>query len=188
MPVNEEGEDVNEDGTPITPEQTETSDWTQVVKLSENSKVTPYTIDELCTNQVPHNIPYFEVFRTDELYYEEYSSPYLSGSASSVDTSDDDTDSPDAKSSSSSSSSLEEVGVTHNTKMKNTKLKSEIESIVKSHFKKGANHKTLVDRYMSCKTNKKAIWAVTNRSKKWLKGNAHSHLNDSIYNCKRKYS
>lgn len=56
----------------------ETSDWTLVEKLNNLSKVKPYDIEVLATSKVPHNIPYLEVYRTDELYYEPYVSPYLS--------------------------------------------------------------------------------------------------------------
>ncbi len=59
------------------PKDQETSDWTDVDKLEKNH-ATPYSIEKLATNKVPHNIPYLEVYRTDELYYQPYTSPFLS--------------------------------------------------------------------------------------------------------------
>lgn len=78
MPTNDEGKLVNEDGTPITQEQQETYDWDEVIKLHSSSNLKPYSMEELATTSVPHNIPYLEVYMTDELYYKEYKSPYLS--------------------------------------------------------------------------------------------------------------
>ena len=60
------------------PKDQETSDWTNVNDLTKKSLVKPYSIDTLATSKVPHNIPYLEVYRTDELYYQSYVSPYLS--------------------------------------------------------------------------------------------------------------
>lgn len=60
------------------PKDQETSDWTQVNDLTSKSLVKPYDIETLATSKIPHNIPYLEVYRTDELYYQSYVSPYLS--------------------------------------------------------------------------------------------------------------
>ena len=89
MVVNQDGEEVNSDGTPITPEQEETHDFTEVIELHNRAKVKPYSIEELATSSVPQNIPYLEVFRTDELFYEEYSSPFLSSVSTDDGGSDD---------------------------------------------------------------------------------------------------
>ena len=43
--------------------------------------------NDLVSSKVPHTIPYFEVYRTDELYYKDYVSPYLSSGASSTEDS-----------------------------------------------------------------------------------------------------
>ena len=61
MPINQEGVEVNEDGTPITDEQKETSDWTQVIELNNKTSVKPYSVDVMVTNKVPHNIPFLDV-------------------------------------------------------------------------------------------------------------------------------
>lgn len=61
----------------LDPKDKETSDWTDIDKL-EKSKATPYSVEKLATSKVPHNIPYLEVYRTDELYYQPYTSPFLS--------------------------------------------------------------------------------------------------------------
>lgn len=60
------------------PKDQETSDWTDIKKLANKSNVKPYSIETLATSKVPHNIPYLEVYRTDELYYQPYTSPFLS--------------------------------------------------------------------------------------------------------------
>ena len=53
-------------------------DWSKVLELYKDTLVKPYTIEELATSKVPHNIPYLEVYRTDEILYRPYVSPYLS--------------------------------------------------------------------------------------------------------------
>lgn len=71
-------DEVVQNGEVSDPKDDETSDWTEVNTLKNNTKVKPYDIELLATSKVPHNIPYLEVYRTDELYYEPYTSPYLS--------------------------------------------------------------------------------------------------------------
>ena len=52
----------------------------------------PYTIDELVPSTTPLTIPYLEIYRTNELEYQEYQSPYLNQDSgdSSGDGSDED--------------------------------------------------------------------------------------------------
>lgn len=117
MPVNQDGEDVNPDGSPITPEQQETHDWTEVIELHNKSKVKPYSINELATNSVPTNIPYLEVYRTDELFYEEYKSPFLteiSTDGGSGDSSSGGSDSGDGSSGSGASLWTELANIVNN--------------------------------------------------------------------------
>ena len=260
MVVNQDGEEVNSDGTPITDEQKETHDWTEVIELHNKSKLKPYSIDELATKSVPHTIPYLEVFRTDELFYEEYTSPFSSdistdGGSSDGSGSDDSSSSGgdgtsvrdsiativknhitvsqgkedqyidrlvnadtnwsaiakivnghkifgkgtqnsviqailDAKRSASSSSpSSGGVSPNHSTLKNNKRLSNELKRIVKKYYKKGANHTTLVNRYMNCKTNRESIGSVTNHSSVWLKVSiSPSTVNDAVYRVKHKYS
>ena len=105
MPTNSEGEEVNQDGSPITDEQKETHDWTDVITLRDKSKVKPYSIEELATTSVPHTIPYLEVYRTNEVMYRPYKSPYLTeiSTDGSSDGSSSSEDSGDGGGSSSSS-------------------------------------------------------------------------------------
>ena len=192
MPVNQDGEEVNEDGSPITDEQKETHDWTDVITLHNNSKVKPYSIEELATSSVPHTIPYLEVYRTNEVMYRPYKSPYLteistSDSGDSENSASDDSASTDESQSTQSSSSSN--APQYSTKSKNKRLSNELKIIVKNNFKKEANHKTLINRYMSCKTNKEAIGSVTNHSSVWLKSSVSpSSVNTAVYNVKHKYS
>ena len=76
LPDNEQNQEVTD------PKDEETSDWTEVLELERKARMQkPYDIEVLATSKVPHNIPYLEVYRTDELYYEPYVSPYLSVSS-----------------------------------------------------------------------------------------------------------
>ena len=198
MVVNSEGEEVNEDGTPLNDEQQETHDWTEVIELHNKTKLKPYSIEELATSSVPHNIPYLEVYRTDELWYKEYHSPYGSdvsvtdsstSTSSESDTGSDGGDESSSSSSGGSASSSRGVVPKYSSKTKNGKLKDELKNIVKNNFKKEANHTSLVNRYMECKTNKLIIAGVTGWSSKWLKDGVNvKELNNSIYNAKHKYS
>lgn len=81
MPDNEEEEQTeeeNESETGVAPAEVETEDWTDVITLSNQSQVTMYSREEMAPTSVPFNIPYLEVYRTDELYYQPYTSPFLS--------------------------------------------------------------------------------------------------------------
>lgn len=270
MPINQDGEEVNPDGTPITEEQQETHDFTEVIELHNKTKVKPYSIEELATSSVPHNIPYLEVYRTDELFYEEYKSPFLSdisvgdGSSDGGDGSSDGGDGSgdsggtvlwtelanivnahitvssgmknqyiqrlrdadtnwtaiakivnghkifgnatqdtviraimNAKKNASSSSSSGSGGSSgssgyapsYSSKNKNKLLSNSIEIVVRNNFKKTANVKTLVKRYLNCKTNRESIGSVTNRSSVHLKASVKpSTVNDAIYKLKHKYT
>ena len=273
MPVNQDGVEVNEDGTPITDEQKETSDWTQVIELNNKTSVKPYSVNAMVTNTVPHNIPFLEVYRTDELYYKEYESPFssasdsMSGSELGEDTSvGNGTDGTGTDSGSSSSSGgsngsalwTEIVTIVNNHievssgkknqyvsrlvkananwtaiakivnghrikgnanqntvisailkaktrkysnssgsnsskgdssgKVRSKKLNQELRNIVKRYFKKTANVTTLVNRYMSAKTSRDSIGAVTNRSSVHLKNSVSpSTVNSAVYNAKHRY-
>ena len=192
MPINDEGVEVNEDGTPITKEQMETSNWTQVIELHDKTKLKPYSMEEMATTTVPHNIPYLELYRTDELYYEEYKSQFLSDSGNTTldsYTTSSDSDSSDDSSSDSSTGTSSPTNPTHSSKNKNPQLTNELKNIVKNHFKKEANYNTLVRRYRECKTNEKIIALVTYRSKKWLKdGTNTASLVSAILRTKRNYT
>ena len=251
MPVNKDGEEVNEDGSQITDEQKETHDWTDVITLRDNTKVKPYSIEELATSSVPHTIPYLEVYRTNEVMYRPYKSPYLTEISTNggSDDSSSDTSSSSGEDSGNLWTGISKVvwefypaskdknywitelkkapnnwnGVarvvnkmggdktkqnkvigkvlslknnassnnspTYSSKNKNSKLKSELMTIVKNNFKKEANHTTIVNRYMGCRTNKESIGSVTNHSSVWLKSSVSpSSVNTAVYNVKHKYS
>lgn len=265
MPTNQDGEEVNADGSPITPEQEETSDWTQVLELSRKSKVKPLSIDYLAPNCVPITIPYLEVYRTDEMYFKAYESPFCSATTSTdtggVDGASGETGTGGETGSSSGGSGSGSLwtdianvvnnhievssgkkdqyirrlykadnnwtaiarivnghrikgnasqntvirailnaktnaksnsnsgGASHSSKTKNSKLSSAIKVIVKRYFRSSANVTTLVNRYMSARTSKSSIGAVTNRSSVHLKTSVSpSTVNNAVYNAKHKYS
>lgn len=271
MPVNQDGVEVNADGTPVTDEQKETSDWTQVIELNNKTSVKPYSVNAMVTNTVPHNIPFLEVYRTDELYYKEYESPFSSvsdsmsgselGEDTSMGTTTNDTGGTSSSSSGGSSGTAlwtEIVTIVNNHievssgkknqyvsrlvkananwtaiakivnghrikgnanqntvisailkaktrrysnssgssssksdssgKVRSKKLNQELRNIVKRYFKKSANVTTLVNRYMSAKTSKESIGAVTNRSSVHLKSSVYpSTVNNAVYNVKHRY-
>lgn len=156
MPVNANGEEVNQDGSEITPEQQETSDWTQVVALNQKTKVKPLDISVLAPNVIPHNIPYLEVFRTDELYAKDYVSPFMTPPSS---TTGDNSESGGESGSDSSSSS------------DSGSLKSEITSIVENHITVSNSKKEqYVNRLVNANTNWTNIAKIVNGHK--IKGNA----------------
>lgn len=175
-------------------EQEETSDWTDVIELHNKSKLKPYSIEELATSSITHTIPYLEVYRTDELWYEEYESPFLGGSGDSTGTSSDESGDGTGSSSGDSGSGGSNGGnngnntPTYSSKSKNGRLKSELKSLVNNYYKKGANHNTLITRYMDCKNNMVIIAGVTAWSNKWLKSGVNvKQLNTSVYKLKLKY-
>ena len=155
--------------------------------------VKPYTIEELTAKGVPQTIPYLEVYRTDEVFYRPYTSPYLAGVSTTGTDNTTDSSSEDTEESSGSStndnSTSNGIAPKYSSKNKNTKLKSEIKTIVKNNFKEKANQDTLVKNYMNSKTTKEAIGSVTNHSSVWLKDEVSpSSVNDAIYRIKHKYS
>lgn len=168
MPVNQDGVEVNEDGTPITDEQKETSDWTQVIELNNKTSVKPYSVNAMVTNTVPHNIPFLEVYRTDELYYKEYESPFssasdsMSGSELGEDTSvGTGTDGGSGESSSSGGSN-------------GSALWTEIVNIVNNHIEVGSGKKNqYVSRLVKANANWTAIAKIVNGHR--IKGNANQN-------------
>ena len=200
MPVNEEGVEVNEDGSEITPEQLETSDWTNVLKLQDKANATALSIEVLAPSTVPHNIPYLEVYRTDEVFFKEYTSPFLSNSGNT--TFEEPTESLGTDSLSEESQAGDVLarnvgnqvnngsskGETHSSKTKTQKLASELESVLRKHYKSGTNFKVLVQRYTNAKKNKLSIGAVTVRSANNLKkGTNVKTLTNSVLRIKQKY-
>lgn len=192
MPTNSEGVEVNEDGSEITPEQLETSDWTRVVELENRNKVKPLDMEVLAPTSVPHNIPYLEVFRTDEVYYKDYESPFMSvGETSSTEstTSSEEDGEQSSEENVTQTSSGDAHNEGHSSKTKNAKLSNELRNVIKKYFKNTANVNTLVNRYMSARTSKTSIGSVTNRSSVHLKSNVSpSEVNGAIYKVKHKYS
>ena len=190
MPVNDEGVEVNEDGTPVTPEQMETANWAPVQELHNKSKLRPYSMEEMATTSVPHNIPYLEIYRSDELYYQEYKSSFLSNEGNTA--LETPSAEEEAKDKSDDGKAKEEKAPTdpkYTSKTKNTQLNNELKGMIVSKFKNTANYDTLVSRYMDCNNDKKCIDAVTNRSKKHLKdGVSVSDVGEPILKIKEKYS
>ena len=171
MPINQDGVEVNEDGTPITDEQKETSDWTQVIELNNKTSVKPYSVDVMVTNKVPHNIPFLEVYRTDQLYYKEYESPFSSASDSmmgselgedtSMGASSDGTGADSGGSSSSSSNG-------------GTALWTDIVTIVNNHIEVSSGKKNqYVSRLVKADNNWTAIAKIVNGHR--IKGNANQN-------------
>lgn len=200
MPTNEDGVEVNEDGSEITPEQLETSDWTSVLKLMEKDNVKSLDMETLAPTSVPHNIPYLEVYRTDEVYFKEYQSPFLSNSGNTTlePTTEEITTDANATAENSGKITASNVGDkmgakgggnnVKSSKTKNSKLSDEILSIVKKNYKSTANYKTLVNRYMSANATKNSISAVTKRSSIHLEASVNpSTVNSAILDVKKKY-
>ena len=164
MPVNQDGEEVNPDGTPITEEQQETHDFTEVIELHNKTKVKPYSIEELATSSVPHTIPYLEVYRTNEVMYREYKSPYLSD-ISGEGGGDDGGSSGDESS-----------------------LKDAISTIVKNHVTvSSGKEEQYVDRLVKADTNWSAIAKIINGHKIFGKGTQDSVIR-AILDAKKKNS
>ncbi len=196
MPVNQDGVEVNEDGSPITPEQLETSNWDDVIKLEDSSKAKALDIEVLAPSSVPHNIPYLEVYRTDEVYFKDYESPFLSNSGNTtfeeptVALGTDSSENMNDKANVVSHNVANEVskGETHSSKTKNSNLASELEAILKRHYKSTANFKVLVQRYTNAKTNKLSISVVNGRSANNLKkGTDIKSMTNAILRVKKKY-
>ena len=185
MPINDEGVEVNEDGSPVTPEQMETANWAPVQELHNKTKLKPYSMEEMATTSVPHNIPYLEIYRSDELYYQEYKSSFLSNEGNTT----LETPSDEELSKEKTDEEKTPTDPKYTTKDKNSKLNNELKGMIVSKFKNTANYDTLVSRYMDCNNDKKCIDAVTERSKKHLKDGVHvSDVGDPILKIKEKYS
>ena len=171
MPVNQDGEEVNEDGSPITDEQKETHDWTEVIQLKDKSTVKPYSIEELATTSVPHNVPYLEVYRTNEVMYREYKSPYLSD-ISGEGSSDDSTGSGDDSTGSGDEASLKDA----------------IKTIVKNHVTVSSGKEDqYVDRLVKADNNWSAIAKIINGHKIFGNGTQDSVIR-AILDAKKKNS
>lgn len=191
MPTNEEGVEVNDDGSEITPEQLETSDWTNVLKLMDKDNVKPLDMETLAPTSIPHNIPYLEVYRTDEVYFKDYESSFLSNSGNTTLEPIEGESVTDANATMENSARITASNVgdsVKSSKTKNSKMAKEILSVVENNYKKSAYFDTLVERYMTARANKLSINAVTERSYKHLKDSSSvSSLDDAILRIKKKY-
>ena len=177
----------NDDSSNTPTEQQETSDWTEVLKLNEKSDVEPLSVKVLAPNVVPHNIPYLEVYRTDELYAKDYVSPFMTPPSTSTTTDGGGSESSGDGGGSSSQSNMHDSP--HSSKNKNKNLSRDLENILRNHYKKTTNFPVLIKRYLNCKTNKASIEAVHKRSFKNLKpGTDMASLTSAILKVKRKYT
>lgn len=166
-------------------ESENTFDWTDVIKLHKDSLEKPYSIDKLATSEVTHVIPYLEVYRTDEVLFRPYISPYLTTSNNVEETDEESSSSSDEGSSDSSDIDLNPP---QSILKKNEKLSNELKKIVKKYFRKEVNVTTMVARYMDCDANKESISTVTKHSSVWLKlETTPSTLNNEVLDAKKKY-
>lgn len=180
MPVNQDGVEVNQDGSEITPEQQETSDWTQVVDLHNKSLAKPYSVDTMVTSSVPHNVPFLEVYRTDELYYKEYESPFSSvtdgATGSDLSEMGGDTGTGDGTGDDSSSSGGDSVW-------------TDVATIVNNHIDVSSGKKNqYINRLVKANVNWTAIAKIVNGHK--IKGNANQNtvINAILKAKKKKFS
>lgn len=159
MPVNSDGETVDRNGEAIDPKDLETANWLDVEALKLNDNVKPLKIETLAPTCVPINIPYFEAYRTDELYYKEYESPFLSSTSDSTGTGGDS--SGDGDSSGGDSSDDGSGG----------SLWTALATIVDNHIEVSAGKKNqYIQRLRGADTNWTAIAKIVNDHK--IKGNA----------------
>lgn len=93
---------VRKDKVDNTTSDTTGKDITKEVE-EDIGKVEMYSIDELAPISIPLTIPYLEIYRTNELEYVPYKSPYNVG-IQSTDTSDTSTDTSTTESTEDSSS------------------------------------------------------------------------------------
>lgn len=202
MPVNKDGVEVNDDGSEITPEQLETSDWTNVLKLEDNVNAKALSIEVLAPSTVPHTIPYLEVYRTDEAFFKEYVSPLLSNTGNTTFEEPTEALGTDALSEEEQSGQITARNVgsnvsgggnssnreTHSSKTKTQKLATELESVLRNYYKSSTNFKVLVQRYINAKSNRLSISVVNGRSANNLKkGTDVKAMTNSILRIKHKY-
>lgn len=155
MPINQDGVEVNSDGSEITPEQQETRNWTQVVELETNNIVKPLDMDVLAPKSVPHNIPYLEVYRTDELYAKDYVSPFMTPPSNTTEGNSDEGG----------------VNGSENSSSNNASLEAEITSIVNNHITVSSGKKEqYVNRLVKAEAKWSNIAKIVNGHK--IKGNA----------------
>ena len=111
--------------------------------LGETSKPVnkPHTVDEIVPSSVPLIIPYFEVYRTNELEYVDYISPFLSQNEEGNGNGESDEDSD-------SESSKRDAD-------KKKKLKESITSLLDSYYPKLSDKESFINELM----NDELTWA-----------------------------
>lgn len=137
----------------------------------------PHSMSEIVPSSVPLTIPYFEVYRTNELEYVEYESPYLNQS------SDSDGGSQESESESEQSEESEKI------KEKKAKLWTALSNIVWRYFPKISNKNEWIGHLRDADLSWSSVASVTNKMKAKSKINGkENHMIEEVLQAKEKAS
>ena len=144
------------------------SDKTGTVGKTSDNISRPHTEEELVPQSVPLTIPYFEVYRTNELEYVEYQSPFLNQSDSSSGG-----DSEDGESTSEESESTTET---------KRKLWTTLANIVSKYFPHLKNKNTYIQKLRDAGLTWRDIALITNymASRSKINGNQNRMIEEVL--------
>ena len=125
----------------------------------------PHTIDEIVPRNTPLIIPYFEAYRTNELEYVEYQSPYLNQNETSGDSSEEDDGSDTSEENSGSSD-----------RARSSKLWTDISKLVWEYYPKLKKKDDFIRDLKSCEVNWTSIAKQVNK-----RGNPHNKKKQSDF-------
>ena len=135
----------------------------------------PHPMSEVVPSSVPLTIPYFEVYRTNELEYVEYESPYLNQSS--------DSDGGSQEGEDEQSEESEEV------RKKKAELWTALSNIVWRYFPKISNKDKWIGKLRDANLSLTSVASVTNdmARKSTINGN-QNHMIEEVLQAKEKAS
>lgn len=135
----------------------------------------PHSMSEVVPSSVPLTIPYFEVYRTNELEYVEYQSPYLNQSSESDDGSQEGED--------------EQSGESEEVRKKKAELWTALANIVWRYFPKISNKNEWIGHLRDADLSWSSVASVTNKMKEKSEINGkQNHMIEEVLQAKEKAS
>ena len=138
----------------------------------------PHTQEEIVPSSTPLTIPYFEVYRTNELEYTPYQSPYLNQSSTSSGDGSSDSDTGDGSDSSGGSGSSQ-------TAQKQV-LWTALAKIVNEYYPASKNQNYWIGRFRDADLNWTSVARVVNK----MGGNAKKQntVTEKVLQAKEQYA
>lgn len=136
----------------------------------------PHTIDEIVPESTPLIIPYFEVYRTNELEYVEYESPYLNQNETSESTDEE------------GEGSEEGSGGSGNSRANESKLWTDLANLIWQYYSRLKKKDDFIRDLKSAEVNWTSIAKQVNKRGNPHNGKKQSDFIEQVLRLKEAYS